>query len=125
MITWHIKQVEAFTRPKNDKMAINGLSVDTILDSFPIKDITNHSGEPTFQAIWDDHNQLKTNAASISANIGGGRFGLLGLIIQPKPYEKITVSLFVKHTNPGTHLSYPTGISVEKAAEILCRHKVN
>ena len=125
MIKWHIKQVEVFTLPKNNKMANNGLSVDTILDSFPIKDINKHSGEPTFQAIWGDHNQLKANAASILAGIGGGHFGLLGLIIKPKTYERLTGSPLVKHTNLGTHPRYPTCISVEKAAEILCQHKVN
>ena len=106
-------------------MANNGLSVDTILDSFPIKDITNHLGEPTLQAIWDSHNQLKFKSASILAEIGGGHFRLLGFIIQPKTYETLTGSPFVNHTNPGTHPIYPTGISVETAAEILRQHKVN
>ena len=103
----------------------NGLSVDTILDIFPIKDITKHSAEPTFQSIRDSHNQLKSNAASTLDNIGGDHFRLLGLIIQPKTYKKLMGSPFVKHTNPGTHTIYPTGISVETAAEILCQHKVN
>ena len=97
-------------------MANNGLSVDTILDIFPIKDITKHTGEPTFQDIRDSHNQLKANAASILSDIGGGPFGLLGLIIQPKTYETLTGIPFIKHTNPGTHPSYSTGISVGKAA---------
>ena len=106
-------------------MANNGISVNKILDVFPIKYITKHSGEPTFQAIQDAHNQLKSNAASILADIGGGPFGLLGLIIQPKTYETITGSPFVKHANPGTHPSYPRVVSVETAAEILFQHKVN
>ena len=97
-------------------MANNGLSVDTILGSFPIKYIiTNNSGEPTFQVIRDAHNQLKANAASILADIDKGHFRLLGLIIQPKTYKTITGSPFVKHVNPGTHQIYPTGISVETA----------
>ena len=96
-------------------MANNGLSVDTILENFPINDITKYSGEPTFQAIWDAQNQLKANAASILSDIGGGHFGLPSLIIQPKTYETLTGSPFVKHTNPGTHQVYPTGISVETA----------
>ena len=106
-------------------MANKGLSVDTILDSFPIKDITKHSGEPTFQAIREAHNQLKANAASILSDIGGGQFGLLGLTIHPKTYETLTGIPFVKHSNPGTHPIYPSGISVETAAEILRQHKVN
>ena len=93
----------------------NCLSVDTILDSFPIKDITKHSGDPTFQAIQYSHNHLKANVASILADIGRGHFGLLGLIIQPKTYEMLTGGPFVKHTNTGTHPSYSTGISVETA----------
>ena len=93
-------------------MVNNGLSVDTTLDSFPIKDITKHTGEPTFQDIRDSHNQLKANAASILAYIGGGHFELLVLIIQPKTYERLMGSPFAKHTNRGTHPIYPTGISV-------------
>ena len=112
MITWKVKQAEAFTHTKNDKMANNGLSVDKIYASFPINNITKHSGEPTFQAIRDAQNQLKANAASILADIGGGHFRLLGITIQPKTYETLTVRPFIKHTNPGTHLSYTTGISV-------------
>ena len=106
-------------------MANNGLSVDTIPDSFPIKEITKHSGERTFQAIRDVHNEVKSNAASVLANIGSGNFGLLGLVIQPRTYETRTGSSFLKHTNTGTHLIYPSGISVETAAEILRQHKVN
>ena len=79
-------------------MANNGISVGKILDIFPIKYITKHSVEPTFQAIRDSHNQLKSNASSILADIGGGHFGLLGLIIQPKTYETLTGSPFVKHS---------------------------
>ena len=37
----------------------------------------------------------------------------------------LTSSPFIKRTNPVTHLSYPTGILVETAAEIHRQHKVN
>ena len=90
-------------------MANNGLSVDILLGSFLIKDVTKHSGEPTLQAIRDAYNQLKSNADSILADIGGGHFGLLGLIIQPKTYEIIIGSPFIKHTNTRTYPSYKTG----------------
>ena len=106
-------------------MANNGLSVNTILGRFPIKNITKHLVEPTFQAIQDPHNQLKVNAASILYDIGGGHFGLLSLIIPQKTYKTLTGRPFAKHTNPGTHPIYPTGISVETSAEILRQHKVN
>ena len=106
-------------------MANNGLSVKTILDSSPINDITKHSGEPTCQDIKDAHNKLKSNASWILSNISGGNFGLLVLIIQSKTYETLIGSSFVKHTNPRTHPSYPTGILVETAAEIIFQHKVN
>ena len=106
-------------------MANNGLPAKTILDSFPIKDITKHLGETNFEAIRDAHNKLKASAASILPSIGGGHFGLLGLIIQQKAYETLTGSPFVKHTNTVTHPIYPTCILVEMAAEILCQHKVN
>ena len=78
-----------------------------------------------FQLIRDSHNQLKANADSILAYINGGHFVLLGLIIQPKKYETLPESPLVKHTNPGTHPSYPTGILVETTEEILRQHQVN
>ena len=62
-------------------MANNGLSVDTIFDIFPIKDITKHSVDSMFLAIQDSHTQLKANVASILADVAGGHFGLLVLII--------------------------------------------
>ena len=76
-------------------------------------------------ALLSAHNQLKSNASSFLADIGRDHFGLLSLIIKPKTYETLTGIPFVKHTNPGTHPSYPTGISVETAAEILRQHKVS
>ena len=97
-------------------MANNGLSVDTIFDIFPIKDITKHSVDSMFLAIQDSHTQLKANVASILANISGVHFGLLVLIIQQKNHETLTSSPLVRHTNPGTHPSYTTGISEETAA---------
>ena len=83
-------------------MANNGLSVDTILDRFPIKDITKNTEEPTFSSDRDAQNQLKAKSPSISANINGGHFSLLGLIIQPKTYEMLMGRLFIKHTILGS-----------------------
>ena len=78
-----------------------------------------------FQVIRYAYNQLKYNAASIISDINGIHFGLLSLIIQPKTYETLTGSPYIKHTNPGTHTSYWKVISMETAAEILIQHKVN
>ena len=106
-------------------MANNGISADKILDSFPLKEIIKHSEKATFQVILDAHNKLKAIAESILADISGGYFGLLGLIIPPRTYETLMGSPFVKHTNPETHPIYPTDLLVETAAEILRQHKVN
>ena len=66
--------------------------------------------------IQYSHTQLKANVASILANISRVHFGLLVLIIQQKTHETLTSSPLVRHTNPGTHPSYTTGISEETAA---------
>ena len=68
---------------------------------FEIKEATKLTGEPTFETLTTLQDQLKINAQAIPSVLGGGNHGHLGLVVSPAEYQMITLTPFVRPTNPG------------------------
>jgi hypothetical protein len=82
-------------------------SVEDIRNSFPQPTVPTITGEPTYSDITRIHTILKSNAASISSNLGGGTHGLLGLMLPNDTYNTVTGHNFVRPPNPGPHAIIP------------------
>ena len=74
---------------------------------FEIKEATKLTGEPTFETLTNLQDQLKINAQAIPSILGGGNHGHLGLVVSPAEYQMITLTPFVRPTNPGAFVLTP------------------
>ena len=79
----------------------------------------NCSGEPTIEGILRVTKQLKQNAASVSATLGGGQHDYLVLILTADQWNSIpSTAPFVQPVDPGvftTSVTTNAGIATEKA----------
>ena len=100
-------------------------SVDTIRSAFEHQTIQPYTGEPDYEAIKSVHDQLKANAAFIPSELGGGKHGLLGLIMSDATYLLVANSSFLFPPNPGLLPTIPTGSTAADTYEMVRQHKVN
>ena len=61
-------------------------TVDQLREGFHYPTIENQPGLPTYSTINTIHILLKTNAASVPSQLGGGKHGLLGLLLTSETY---------------------------------------
>ena len=74
---------------------------------FEIKEATKLTTEPTFESLTNLQDQLKINAQAIPSVLGGGNHGHLGLVVSNAEYQMITLTPFVRPTNPGVFVLTP------------------
>ena len=70
-------------------------TADYVKNSFPFPTLTKIHGYPTFVSLLKLKNQLKTNAKSVSSDLGGGALGHLGLVLTPEEYALVSVTPFI------------------------------
>ena len=58
-------------------------------------------GEPDYEQLKNIKDKLKTNATKILSDLGGGRFGHLGLVLSPVEYANISAVPYVRPLHPG------------------------
>ena len=90
-------------------MAAKAPSVESIREGFPYPTIPKQNGLPTYESIKAVHIKLKTNAASVPSNLGGGAHGNLGLILSDTIYHTLTGHHFVRTAHPGATPVLPEG----------------
>ena len=78
-----------------------------ILEYFPHKTIDPIIGQPTFQDIFCVHYIVNKNAVSVRLNLGGGKFGMLGLTLSPRAYAVLSPTLFFSSPHPGAAPVFP------------------
>ena len=64
-------------------------TIDKVLDSFPLTSVPAIVGEPNYDSLNDVVKVLKTNAASVQTERGGGELGHLVLTVEPAKYVTI------------------------------------
>ena len=99
-------------------------TVDQLREGFHYPTIENQPGLPTYSTINTIHTLLKTNAASVPLQLGGGKHGLLGLLLQPETYNRLTSFDFTAPTNPGTSPNIPDESTGPQINEIVRAHKM-
>ena len=98
----------------------SAITVDKILEAFPIQSIPRINGEPTYESVNNLARALKTNAASIATHLGGAQLGHLTLCVSPAVYATLSQTPFPPPQNPGPIFIAPAGTApVIAAAERL------
>ena len=68
---------------------------------FPHADVTRIRGKPRFETLYTLHTEIKANAASVPSALGGGQHGHLGLVLEPRAYQRISLTAFLLPADPG------------------------
>ena len=98
-------------------------TVEAIKEGFPYLTIPKQTGEPNYESIHAVHKLIKANAASIPSEFGGGRHGLLCLVLSPTVYQHVTGHAFVRPVNPGTTPTIPPRATGEATRRLEREHK--
>jgi hypothetical protein len=99
-------------------------TVDTLYSSFLTK-ATPIVGTPNIDTLRALRSQLKSNAANIQSNLGGGNLGDLGLILSDVAYAIVApTDPYVRPVNPGTIPVFPDGSTGPQIAAIERVHRV-
>ena len=72
---------------------------------FPVVDKIH--GRPSFESLRTLKKQLKANALAVPSTLGGGNFGLLGLVLTNAEYTRISNEQFVEPNRPGALIVPP------------------
>ena len=93
--------------------------VDTYFEN-PV--LTKIHGEPTYKGLKTLKNELKSNAISVTSDLGGGAHGQLGLVLIPAEYAAISPVPYVCPVHPGP-LVVPAGTAQHEARRLQDDHK--
>jgi hypothetical protein len=96
-----------------------GIDYRNIFFEFPELDLI--TGEPNADSLIKLKKQLKSNASSVSSNLGDGLHGHLGLVSNPTDYALVSQVPFDTPAHPGP-LEIPTGTTATMATALRDQH---
>ena len=91
-----------------------GINYCNIFFEFP--ELDRISGKPNADSLIKLKKQLKSNASSISSNLGDGLHGHLGLVINPAEYALVSPVPLVAPVHPGVLVIAPGSTTTMAAA---------
>ena len=71
----------------------------SVEEKFETPVLTKIHGPLNYLGLKTIKDELKTNAASIHSELGGGANGHLGLVLTPLEYAQVSVTPYVRHLN--------------------------
>ena len=97
-------------------------NIDYVDTYFELPTLTKIHDEPTYFHLKELKNELKTNATSVTTDLGGGDHGHLGLILTPAEYAAISAHAYVRPVHPGV-LVIPPGTAQHEVTRLREEHK--
>ena len=94
----------------------------SIEDKFENPVLTKVHGPLNYLALKTLKDEIKTNAASIHSDLGGGANGHLGLVLTPEEYAFISITPYVRHLNP-PNLNIAPGTAQHESFRLREDHK--
>ena len=95
-------------------------TVDYINNSFVYPTLNRIHGYPSYASLLKLKKQLKSNAKSVSTDLGGGAHGHLGLVLSPEEYGTVSQTPYEFPDHPG-EFNLPRNSSSDEAM-ILREH---
>ena len=92
-----------------------GINYRNILFEFP--DLDKITGGPNADSFIKLKKQLKSNAASVTSNLGDGFHGHLGLVLNPVDYSLVSPVPFLAPIHPGPFV-IPQGTTATMATAL-------
>ena len=98
--------------------------VDYASSYFEFPTLDKIHGPPTFRTLQTMRKQLKANCQTVISDLGGGRHGLLGLLLSPAEYALLSNVAFLRPQHPG-QLQIPAGTPQHEAIRLREEHREN
>ena len=99
-------------------------NIDYVDTYFELPTLTKIHGEPTYFQLKELKNELKSNATSVTTDLGGGGHGHLGLVLTPAEYATISAVAYTRPVHPGP-LIIPPGTAQHEASRLREEHSEN
>ena len=96
-------------------------NIDYVDTYFEIPTLTKIHGEPTYFQLKELKNELKSNASSVTTDLGGGANGHLGLVLTPTEYNAVSAIPCNRPTHPGT-LNIAAGTALHETTRLRNDH---
>ena len=97
-------------------------NIDYVDTYFEFPTLTKIHGEPTYFQLKELKNELKSNASSVTTDLGGGANGHLGLVLTPAEYNAVSATAYNRPTHPG-NLNIAAGTAQHEATRLRNEHK--
>ena len=97
-------------------------NIDYVDTYFEFPTLTKIHGEPTYFQLKELKNELKSNATSVTSDLGGGGHGHLGLVLSPADYTNVSANAYNRPAHPGTLVITP-GTAQHEATRLRTDHK--
>ena len=100
-------------------------SADDLCAGFTFPSVDPIIGKPAYKTLARLQTQLIRNATTVSSTLGGGRFGLAGIVEPADVYLLRTGYVFNRPANPGESPNYPIGATQAQRDTVLATWKTN
>jgi hypothetical protein len=91
---------------------------------FPHPILPKIVGQPNYERLRSMKKKLKANAASVQSDLGGGKFGHLGLVLDDVTYNALTGDSYVRPAHPGV-LLIAAGTAHHESVRLREEHNEN
>ena len=96
-------------------------NIDYVDTYFEYPTLTKIHGEPTYETLKTIKNELKSNACSVTSDLGGGANGHLGLVLTPAEYTAVSPTAYAHPVHPG-NLNIAPGTAHHEATRLRAEH---
>ena len=97
-------------------------NIDYTSTNFEFPTLTKIQGIPTYEPLRKIKNEMKSNAASVPCDLGGGAHGHLGIMLSATEYANVSLVNYVRPVHPGI-LSIPAGTANYESTRLTNEHK--
>ena len=82
-------------------MANTTANIDYIHTSFQYPVLTKVHDTPTYEVLKRIKDEIKANATNVQCDLGGGKHGHLGLVLDATEYATVSTTPYTRPVHPG------------------------
>ena len=101
---------------------MSSTNIDYVDIYFEFPTLTKIHGEPTYETLTTIKDKLRSNATSVTSDLGGGAHGHLGLVLTLAEYAVVSAAPYVRPVHPGA-LAIPAGTAQHEATRLRHEHR--
>lgn len=103
---------------------MSSTNIDYVDTYFEFPSLTRIHGEPNYDSLKIVKDELRSNATSVTSDLGGGAHGHLGLVLTDVEYQVVSPTAYNRPNHPGP-LIIPIGTAQHEATRLREEHKTS